>query len=300
MPVAQAAFSACSAYMDSSELLEAIQKAAQKGKQEAKKEEAAAYRQSLNSWVRAQSLIRKGLASRTIPTPGNFTAQEIAPRIILLRFETRREMTQTLLRFQEHYESPRYRNQVFSLREFKEWYPTTRPDGRFTYYSDWSGFNFPSYVLDAFYSGDFKNLTEREKNILEFFTRWVGERFYVIGTFGDVSDEEEAEKELGTARHEAGHAFYYMNDKYHRKVDEILSRADKASLGAIAKRLIAMGYHKEVIQDELHAYLLNGWERMYREGYIPSLEPVEPTIEELSDLFEKTFKEAMTAPKAEP
>ena len=45
-------------------------------------------------------------------------------------------LTSTFLRFQEYYESPKFRNLGFSLEEFQDWYVTTRDHGEFSYYSD--------------------------------------------------------------------------------------------------------------------------------------------------------------------
>ena len=72
-------------------------------------------------------------------------------QIIHLKFKRKKDLTQTMLRFQEHFESPKFRNKFFSLEEFKAWYITTTPNNKFTYYSDWSGFNFPKQQhLEAF------------------------------------------------------------------------------------------------------------------------------------------------------
>jgi len=97
----------------------------------------------------------------------------LAKNIHLLTFENQFDITSTLLRFQEHYESPKFKGQFFTLEEFKEWYIKNSPKGietgEFTYYSDWNGFNIPSYVLRPFYENKFKNLSEAEKNILNIF-----------------------------------------------------------------------------------------------------------------------------------
>jgi len=55
------------------------------------------------------------------------------------------------LRFEEYYESPRFKGRIFTFDEYRKWYvknsPKGKKTGRFTYYSDWSGFNIPSYAL---------------------------------------------------------------------------------------------------------------------------------------------------------
>jgi len=99
--------------------------------------------------------------------------QTLTDRIHLLIFPTQRDVTLTLLRFQEHYESPKFRGKIFSLEEFKRWYVANSPNGiktgEFTYYTDWNGFNIPSYVLQPFRDGKFNPLSEQERKFLDIF-----------------------------------------------------------------------------------------------------------------------------------
>src|ERR1700677_4556048 len=88
------------------------------------------------------------------------------PKVIHLKFKRKKDLTMTMLRFQEHFESPKFKNKFFSLEEFKAWYSTTTKSKKFTYYSDFNGFNFPSKTLKAFYAGKFDPLTVDEKQIL--------------------------------------------------------------------------------------------------------------------------------------
>ena len=57
----------------------------------------------------------------------------------------------TFLRFQEHYESPKFRGRIFDWEEFMDWYAEQK--GKFSYLQDWSGFNLPSPVFEPFRSG---------------------------------------------------------------------------------------------------------------------------------------------------
>ena len=106
------------------------------------------------------------------------TTVTLARAIFLVRFRTQHELAATFLRFQEHYESRRFRGRVFTLEQFMDWYAATF--GAFTYYQDWSGFNVPSIALAPFYAGRFDPLLEKERRFLAHF---AGERapFYVIG-----------------------------------------------------------------------------------------------------------------------
>lgn len=175
----------------------------------------------------------------------NFTHSTISDQIHLLTFENQFEITSTLLRIQERYESPEFRGKVFTLEEYQDWYSKLK--GAFTYYTDWNGFNFPSYVLKPFWDGKFDPLSEKEQAVVELF-RGKTEPFYVIGIHQGMSEE----KVTSLLTHETAHGLYYTNPDYKQAIDQILSeynlteiKAELASLG---------GYHEAVLQDECHAY----------------------------------------------
>jgi hypothetical protein len=140
---------------------------------------------------------------------------------------------------QEHYESSRFRNKVFTLDEYKEWYAARF--GAFTYYQDWSGFNVPSSALAPFYAGRFDPLQRREQRLLRLF-RGEREPFYVIGICSDAD-----------LKHEIAHALFYMRPDYRRAVKTAMRGYDTSGL---RKRLASMGYHRHVLTDEVHAYLV--------------------------------------------
>jgi hypothetical protein len=155
-------------------------------------------------------------------------------------FPTKEEMCKTMLRFAEHYESPEFRGKIFTLDEFKAWYSK---GGEFTYYTDWGGYNIPSYAFKPFKEGSFKNLTEDEKSVLAVLPN---SEFYLIAT--DETDY--------ALRHEMAHAFYYLNPDYAIQVREILKDLPKINL--VMKALEEKGYHPSVLLDEVHAYLIDG------------------------------------------
>lgn len=187
----------------------------------------------------------------------SFKIQQILPKVFYIEFKDRKDLTSTLLRFQETYESPKFRNKFFSLEEFAAWYKTTRK-GRFTYFSDWSGFNFPSYVLKPFYEGQFDTLSIREKQILEAFKDEKG-LFYIIATYKSKNQEDF----MGTKKHEIAHSQYYLNKSYHKSVNTILKNLKLKPIFAYIKSL---GYHQSVFLDEAHAYLLTDSDSLVEAG----------------------------------
>ena len=95
------------------------------------------------------------------------TRSRIADGVFLLRFSTQYELASTLLRVQEHYESKRFRNRVFTLEQYMDWY--AKEYGAFTYYEDWSGFNVPSTAFTPFFRGRFDPLLRKEQRLLRLF-----------------------------------------------------------------------------------------------------------------------------------
>jgi hypothetical protein len=167
------------------------------------------------------------------------TRQRIAEGVFLLRFETQYELASTFLRIQEHYESRRFRNRVFSLEEYMDWY--AKEFGAFTYYEDWSGFNVPSTALEPFRGGKFDPLSVKEQRLLRML-RDERAPFYVIGIAADAD-----------LKHEIAHALYFTRAAYRNAVRAAMRGHDTS---AMAKRLSAMGYHRSVLPDEIHAYLI--------------------------------------------
>jgi len=165
---------------------------------------------------------------------------QILKNIWLASFDAQEDLAMSFLRFQEHYESPRFRDQIFSLDEFKSWYAAE--NGSFSYVDDWSGFNIPSSILDSFKRGDFDPLSDREKALISAFNG-ESQPFYIIGT-NEGSDALE---------HEICHALFYVDAEYRAAAEKIiLAHVDQ--LAPIFLEMAEMGYHESVHLDEVHAY----------------------------------------------
>ena len=207
-----------------------------------------------------------------------FKIKELYPKFFHLEFESQKDLTSTLIRFQEHYESPKFRGKIFSLDEFVSWYKTIKK-GKFTYFTDWSGFNFPSTVLNPFQCGDFGQLTVREKTILRRLPK--SGKFYVVATHRNKNQS----KDILVMRHELAHALFYLNPRYRKAALKILN---KVKLKPIFKYLKSMGgYCSEVLLDEAHAYLMVDSLDLRDEGI--KLKPYKKAIKKLNRLFDATL-----------
>jgi len=188
-----------------------------------------------------------------------FILSDITSKIVHIGYKKQRSLTSTFLRFQEYYESPEFCDKIFTLKEFKEWYVTQWPQelgkSRFTYYSDWNGFNLPSTGLKPFYDGLFNPLTKNEREFLATFKDRFesGEVFCVVGTYDD--------NDLETLKHETAHGLYFTCPKYKEMVLDSLTGLKARSTKKLEKFLKSNSYHPKVWEDEKHAYLLanSGW-----------------------------------------
>ena len=178
----------------------------------------------------------------------NIKKSEIAEKIYLLEFDNQFELTSTLLRFQEFYESPKFKGKIFTLDEFKRWYSKLK--GSFSYYKDWNGFNIPSRILKPFYLGKFNPLSDKEKQILELF-KSEKENDYIIAIHKSGIFRFSYFRKM-LLNHEIAHALFHTNKKYKK---ECLNLIRKYNLEEAKKKLLKSGgYSKEVLEDEIQAY----------------------------------------------
>jgi len=180
---------------------------------------------------------------------------KVRENIIQLDYDTQEELASSFLRFQEYYESPMFRNMIFTLGQFREWY--SQEYGGFTYYQDWNGFNVPSYVLDTFRKGLFDPLTEAEKKILEVLPG-SRNKYYVIGTHGGG--------DKNVLEHEICHGMFYTNQDYSKEVQKAMDSTKYKDLEPVFSYLSKMGYHGDVLVDEAHAYIGVDYKELEADG----------------------------------
>jgi len=180
---------------------------------------------------------------------------EVLGQIIHLNFETEEELMLTLLRFQEHYESPEFAGEIFTLGQYRQWY--TEQCGSFSYGQDWGGCNFPDYIVEPFAEGLFDPLTKEEEVVLNIL-RYIEKPFYVIGTPGGK------EKCPETYWHEYAHAMFYLDKDYRRSV---LRTINGAKLDSVKRYLLKSKYSEDVWRDEANAYLTCSAEHMENAKY---------------------------------
>lgn len=205
----------------------------------------------------------------------NLDIKELNHNIFLVTMETQAELALTFLRFQEYYESPKFRKQIFSYQEYMDWYAKEQSEKKiFDYHKTWNGFNIPSWVLEPFYNNDFL-LTVKEKSFLEYFSN-LEDKFYIIGVHKDKDPKEYD----ALIKHETGHGLYYANNEYKQKVNKSLSNYDLTPLNNFLSKI---GYHEDVHLDECHAYLLAHENYLNEKGI--NTEDYRELVKYLNDLY---------------
>ncbi len=214
--------------------------------------------------------------------------QELLERIVHVQFPTQKELGMTFLRFQEHYESPKFKGRVFTLEEYQRWYleesNTGRETGKFSYYEDWAGFNVPSTILKPFYEGRFDPLSVQEDRLLAALESRHRQRidFYLIGTSEESDDD--------TLKHEIAHGLFYIHPEYRARVKRLIKRIPKRETEFFRRVLTnqAGGYHPDVFEDEVQAYLIA--ELDYLKGGGMRLKTIKEVLKELHANFNQFSK----------
>lgn len=166
------------------------------------------------------------------------------------------DLAMLFCRAQEFYESPedRFRDKPFSIWDYIKWYSNEESRIGFTYPNDWAGFNIPFDKLVECYKVstqetpyDREMVTIIEKIKLQ----KSGDKAYVIGSSNDKSS---------TFKHEVCHAYYSLDENYKaiakKCIDEITGEAKLR----LSINLLNCGYTEHVLEDEIQAYLMYGWE----------------------------------------
>lgn len=194
---------------------------------------------------------------------------KILPHVYHLRFPECYDLAMHFLRYQEYYESTKFRGQIFTLVDYMEWYAKEHGDGVFTYPDDWSGFNVPSDVLITVSEAELPDPNKYDiqmRALIETVRREEGDRpFYFIGTYGDG---EAPAEELD---HEIAHALYFSDTEYRRAMEDLLDKMPTKNYDKAWRAMQEMNYHPITCRDEIHAYAATGPCQELKKALTPSV-----------------------------
>jgi hypothetical protein len=196
-------------------------------------------------------------------------------------------MTTSLIRAQEFWDSPKFRNvEGFTLEEYMDWYVKNEVNEEFDYLTYTIGMNLPSSVFFPFFEGRFDPLSESEKRALDKVHKVVSEnpQCSVVASF---------DGNLKILRHEIAHGLFYTNPDYRTDVREILKTIHSQDRKSINQFLVRGHYHHATWLDETHAYV------MFDLGHLRFDDVKTKRLQRPSRSFKQNFKHYFDYEKAE-
>lgn len=203
-----------------------------------------------------------------------FQLKKIKDRIYLLTFDDQYDLCMHFLRYQEFYESPKFKGRNFEIIDYMNWYHRKYSDDKtFTYANDWSGFNIPGKII--FELNPIVKDPNRYDRFMLSIAEYIGskaEDFYLIGAHTN---------DLDVIDHELAHGMYYTDDKYHEDMNDLLFKLPVESRRNLYTILEKIGYDTYVLYDEAQAFLAT--------GLVDKLDTEE--FQKLTPAFEELFKQ---------
>jgi hypothetical protein len=176
----------------------------------------------------------------------SFTVTQPIPGLLHLDFDNMEQMSKTLIRPQEHAESPKFQGKVFTTSRLKKYFKSFRQNP----YTCYVGFNIPGTALTGFFN-NFSNFNSLELKLKEVVDQ-APDRFYLIGS----ADRDTKKPSWKAGDHELAHACWYLSDDYREKCRAIIAEVPEHLVTSMRNRLLSWGcYAPVVIEDEVHAYL---------------------------------------------
>lgn len=179
-----------------------------------------------------------------------YTLKNLYPGIYLCIIEDMYDLAMTFCRVQEFYESPikEIRGKRFTLIELMARY-AKKNNGSFSYPLDWGGFNLKGSTIKELFDLGIDDFNVYDSIIKEIHDKIINEigssQYYLMG----------ADSNKSTIKHEICHALYFLEKNYKKTVDSILKKLTTTIYNKLKQSLLDIGYCRDVIQDEIQAYL---------------------------------------------
>lgn len=210
---------------------------------------------------------------------------KISPTRILLEFPTKKELTLSMFRISEYFESDSdlIRGRKFTMDEFIDAYSDEDGElkklpGGYTYFAFWDGYNVPKIEYNNFLKLYTNELSQRELVILDA-VKDLPDNGYIIAC--EEGDDL-------TLKHETSHGIFFENEEYRNQAIEIVKSIPGEVQESFIQDLVEMGYNQDVMVDEMHAYLV-AYDPEEQEECFPSLK--EEMIAEYRDKLQSLFTE---------
>jgi hypothetical protein len=213
-----------------------------------------------------------------------YELKKIIPGIYAVKIKDPYQRAMLFLRSQEFYEStfPEIRGKHFDFFEFMDIYRKWRKVDYFSYPEEWVGFNVPGHIVESCTNHVLKASNGLCPTPYDFIMQDIiksirkevkGSRYYIIGVNRFKSKLMD---------HELSHGLYYVDSTYQSSCLELISRHLPFKVyKKLEKIILKMGYGKEVVDDEIQAYLST--------GLYPSMKEIEG-IKKIAKIFKTNFE----------
>lgn len=216
-----------------------------------------------------------------------FKIKEIRPSIFLAKFKDPYTCAMFFWKYQEFYESPnpKFRNNVINLSDYMDWYVKKFKKKSFTYAADYTGFNIPSESIRKCLSKHKwepqTRYDEMMDNLFLYLQHSMGvdenhkwKPFYLIGVAGKGSALD----------HEIAHGMYSTNSEYKIAMDAVIRDLPRKNYQDLRKVLAKSNYAREVLDDEIQAYLSTGLSKFLLE--VSEVKKLQPPFKKIFKKFE--------------
>ncbi|MDE1830595.1 MAG: hypothetical protein KGI25_09760 [Thaumarchaeota archaeon] len=194
--------------------------------------------------------------------------EQISPTVWVIYGENQPDVARAFVRFQEYYENAQLKGKKgLVVRDVEKWWKKYRDrDEKELYYTFWTGFNVPgNVILDLLRTSEFRSGFSLKDFLLRphYYPRWHNEETEFLKLLEDLTiDQISNGYFIGMWRgadqvfeHEVAHAFFATIPAY--KAEQMLNIGElpKDLYKEMTQQLISVGYHTDVVLDELQAYL---------------------------------------------
>lgn len=194
--------------------------------------------------------------------------EQISPNVWVVYGEDRPDAARAFVRFQEYYENVLLKGKKgLVVRDIEDWWEEYRDkDETRLYYKFWAGFNVPGKViLDLIRTSEFRP----GFSVKHFLTnpgrypRWHNDETELLKLLEDLTVEQIQngyfigmwQGSTDVLEHEVAHAFFATVPAFKAEQTLNLGSLPPDIYKQLSTQLIDMGYHKDVVIDEMQAYL---------------------------------------------
>ena len=166
-------------------------------------------------------------------------------------------MAYTFLRVNEYSEGNIFYRQIFETDLFVEKWCEKNNQEMFTYTKKWNGYNVPGKIYEEWIKKINKSsvLSDSENDLYMLLKKavdydYIG-NYYIYAVCENTNDTEYKT----VINHETAHALYFLYPKYRKKINSFIKELPDEFISLANNELIKRGYRREVLRDEIQAFL---------------------------------------------